>query len=403
MKPSTLDGQDIASDRVTAAEDGVAQAPPEGWRAVGGSQVRVVLEIILIIVVVALGLWALYRLASVALVLIVAALFAYVIAPLVQLAERPIRVAGRSRRLPRAAAIALVYLLIAGTVAGATALLLPRATEQVNDMIVRAPAYAQSILAWEHGWSRYYERLGIPLELRRSIDQSVLAASAAAADTLQRSVFGLLGVLSYVPWLLLIPILAFFLLKDAADLRRTVVTALPHTRQLRGHRLFADLNATLAAYIRAQLLACVLVGTLCGVGFAILGIPYPVLLGVLAAAFEFIPLVGPLVLATIVAVVGALHAPILALWAAGFLGVLRLVEDYVVYPRLIRRDIHLHPLAVILAVLAGAELDGVAGMFLAVPIVAVGLVVYRHWMEWRRDADAIRRQSMRAAAFDPNR
>jgi predicted PurR-regulated permease PerM len=109
----------------------------------------------------------------------------------------------------------------------------------------------------------------------------------------------------------------------------------------------------------------------------------------LAGVLEFIPLVGPLVLATVAAVVGALHAPILALWAVGFLGVLRLVEDYVIYPRLMRRGIHLHPLAVILAVLAGAELDGVAGMFLSVPTVALATVVYRHWLEWRSGDDEV--------------
>ena len=168
-----------------------------------------------------------------------------------------------------------------------------------------------------------------------------------------------------------------------ASLRRTILTALPHGIRLRGHRLFEELNATLAAYIRAQLLACVLVGSLCGLGFAVLGIPYPVLLGVLAGVLEFIPLVGPLLLAIVAAVVAALHAPILALWAVAFLGILRLVEDYVIYPRLIRRGIQLHPLAVIVAVMAGAELDGVAGMFLAVPTVAIASVVDRHWLKWR--------------------
>lgn len=82
-------------------------------------------------------------------------------------------------------------------------------------------------------------------------------------------------------------------------------------------------------------------------------------------------------------IVAALHAPMLVLWTAGFLGIFRVVEDYLTYPRLIRRGIPLHPLAVILAVLAGAELLGVAGMFLAVPVVGILVVVYRHSMEWR--------------------
>jgi predicted PurR-regulated permease PerM len=66
-----------------------------------------------------------------------------------------------------------------------------------------------------------------------------------------------------------------------------------------------------------------------------------------------------------------------------FLGILRVVEDYIIYPRLIRRGTSLHPLAVIVAVLAGAGLAGVAGMFLAVPVVAVASVAFRHWLEWR--------------------
>jgi predicted PurR-regulated permease PerM len=273
--------------------------------------------------------------------------------------------------------------VLAGGVSGGAALLLPSATAQVDEMFVRAPAYTQSILTWERGWSRYYERLRIPIELRKRIDQSVLAADDAALEYVRGSAMALVGTLAYVPWLVLIPILAFFLLKDVASLRRAVLKALPHHGQLRGHRLFEELNATLAAYIRAQLLACLVVGSVCGLGFAVFGIPYPVLLGVLAGVLEFIPLVGPLLLATVAAIVGALHAPILALWAVAFLGVVRLVEDYVIYPRLIRRGIQLHPLAVIVAILIGAELYGVAGMFLAVPAAAIASVVYRHWVEWR--------------------
>jgi len=348
------------------------------------SQTRVALQVLLIIIAVACGIWALYRLASVVLVLILAALFAYVIAQLVRLAERPIPLAGRPRRVSRGAAIVLVYVLLAGSVSACAAFLLPSATEQLNDMIARAPTYAQSILAWEQGWSSYYESVRIPLELRQSLDRSMRAASEAAVESARGSVLALAGALvSGLPWLVLIPILAFFLLKDATSVRRTIVKALPHQGQLRGHRLFEELNATLAAYIRAQLLACLLVGILCGVGFAVLGIPYPVLLGALAGVLEFIPLVGPLLLAMVAAIAGALHSPILALWAFGFLGVFRLVEDYVIYPRLIRRGIHVHPLAVIIAVLAGAELDGVAGMFLAVPAVAIVSVAFKHWMGWR--------------------
>ncbi len=379
---------EAARDELAPGGSPVARSPD--WvfgseRAAGmPSQTRVVLEILLIIVGVAFGLWALHALASVVLVLILAALFAYLMAPLVRMAERPIFIAGRRRHLPRGVAIVLVYVMVTGSVVGSVVLLLPSATEQVQDMISRAPSYAQSVLAWERGWSRYYEKWRIPIELRRSIDQSVLAADEAALDSAKQSALVFAGALSKLPWLTLVPVLGFFLLKDVASFRRIVVIALPRDTRLRGHRLFEELDATLAAYVRAQLLGCVLVGGLCGLGFAILGMPYPVPLGVLAGLLEFIPIVGPLLLAVIASLVGALHTPMLVLWVIGFLMVLRMAEDYVIYPRLIRRGLHLHPLAVIVAVLAGAELDGVIGMFLAVPAVAIVSVACRHWLAWRR-------------------
>jgi predicted PurR-regulated permease PerM len=178
-------------------------------------------------------------------------------------------------------------------------------------------------------------------------------------------------------------VLAFFLLRDADDFRRTLITALPRSGRPAARRLFGDLNATLAAYVRAQLLACVLVGTVCGVGFALLNVPYAALLGIVAGILEFIPLVGPLVVAVVAVIVAAFHNPMLALWTIGFLAALRVVEDYAIYPRLIGRNIHLHPLVVVIAVLAGVELGGVAGIFIAIPTVAVLSVAARHWLDWR--------------------
>jgi len=181
----------------------------------------------------------------------------------------------------------------------------------------------------------------------------------------------------------LIPLLAFFVLKDAHLLRRAAIIALPHRFRLRARRLFDELNTALATYIRAQLLACLLIGGICGIGFAILGVPYPVLLGILAGVLEFIPLAGPFLVAVIATVVAAVHAPMLALRVAGFLASLRFVQDYVIYPRLVGRGLHLHPVAVVVALLVGVELDGVAGLFMAVPAAAIVSVVFRHWLEWR--------------------
>jgi predicted PurR-regulated permease PerM len=362
-------------------------APVEAAETPPSSQSRAILRDLLIVAAVGAAIWVAHRLGRIVLVLVLAMFFAYVIAPVVDLMQYPVPLRGRSRRLPRGLAIAVVYVLLAGGLAAGGALLWPSAAAQIDKAIASGPGYTESFRVWEHGWTRYYERLRIPLELRHSIDESVLGAGDAAVAYARGSLLALIGVISDLPWLFLVPVLSFFMLKDAAAIRRTALTALPHRAQLRGHLLFEELNATLAAYVRAQLIACAVVGSLSGVGFALLGNPYAVLLGVLAAVLEFIPMIGPLVVAVVAVVIATLHDPVMAVWTAVFLTVLRAVEDYVIYPRLIGRDIHLHPLVVILAVLAGVELDGIAGIFIAVPVVALVTVAGRHWLEWRgRDA-----------------
>lgn len=369
---------------------------PENTRAAGPPQSRAALQVILIILAVAAAAWALYRLERLVVLLTVAMFFAYVVAPLVRFAEHPIRIAGRPRRLSRGLAIGLVYVVILGSAGAGTAILLPTLTEQLGEAVSQAPVYAESFRVWAQGWSRYYAHARLPVELRESINRSALQVGDAVLEYARVSLVAIVGVASYVPWLILVPILAFFFLKDADGFWRSAVSALPHRVRRRGYELFKELNTTLAAYIRAQLLACVLIGSICGVGFSALGVPYPVLLGVLAGVLEFVPLIGPLLAAVVSAVLAALHAPLLALWVCGFLGVLRIVEDYVVYPRLIGHGIHLHPLAVIVAVLAGLELGGVAGIFLAIPAVAIVTVTSRHWLDWHGSGEGRRGATLKA-------
>jgi predicted PurR-regulated permease PerM len=360
-----------------------AGAPP--------SQGHAIIRDLLIVAAVGAAIWVAHRLARIVFVLILAIFLAYVLAPIVELAQRPISLRGHSRHLPRGAAIAIVYLLLAGGAGAGAAILWPSAAAQLDAAITSVPTYTESFRAWERGWTRYYDRVRIPVELRHSIDQSVLGAGDAAVAWARGSLLALINILADVPWLLLVPVLTFLLLKDGASIRRAILTALPHRVQLRGHRLFEEMNAMLEHYVHAQLIACLLVGTLCGIGFALLGNPYAILLGVLAAVLEFVPLVGPLVLASIAVTIAALQDTTLAVWTAVFLAMLRMVEDYVIYPRLIGRGIHLHPLVVILAVLAGAEMGSIAGIFIAIPLVALATVLGRHWLDWRgRDAEIVR-------------
>ena len=347
------------------------------------SQTRALLRVILTLLAVAATMWIVYALRGVILLLVLAVFFAYLLAPLVEFACRPFPVRGRVYVMPRALAIGVVYLLIIGALALAAALLLPQLDTQITQFAQEAPSYLDLARSRALGWTTSYEEYRLPATVRDAINKSATRAVGIAGTYVTEGVGNvLIQLLGFLPWLMLIPILAFFLLKDSASFRAIALQTLPQGRwRWRGRELLQDINTTLAVYIRAQLIACLLIGTVCTIGFSLIGVRYALVLGIISGLFEFIPLLGPLVVAGIATLIASVYSMKQALGVVVFLGILRIVHDYIVYPRIIGHGLPLHPFAVIVAVLCGAALASVPGIFLAIPTVAILSVGYRHWLE----------------------
>mgnify|MGYP001602912563 CR=1 FL=1 len=173
------------------------------------------------------------------------------------------------------------------------------------------------------------------------------------------------------------------LLKDVNLIRLAVLRVFPAgPYRMRAELVMQDVNTTLAAYTRAQLISCFIIGTVCTIGFYFLGLKYALLLGILAGVFEFVPLLGPAAIGLIVITTAGLSDnPWKALYVFIFLVVLRVIHDYVTYPRIVRGGLHMHPVLIIISVLAGEQIAGIPGVFLAIPIVALITVFYRHVVE----------------------
>ena len=350
-----------------------------------GPSARVILRVIFIILAVAATLWILLKLTTVILLIVLSIFFAYLVSPLVEILHRPLKIAGRRIVMPRAAAIALAYLMIFAGILAVIYFVVPQLVNQFPQFSEQAQSYGKIISGKTQQLNEYLTQHRMPGAMVDAINKAVpfvLEKIGASATFVLTSIA---GWVVFIPWLVLIPILSFFLLKDADSFRRSALQMLPRGRwRWRGDEFFQDVNSTLAAYIRAQLTASLFIGALCAAGFAVLGLPSPLVLGLIAGLFEFVPMLGPVLIAIIAALIAVFHSGVsAALVVLVFLGVLRIVQDYVVYPRLIGHGIHLHPLAIILAILCGEKLAGVAGVFLAIPVVAVVTVSYRHWMEHR--------------------
>jgi predicted PurR-regulated permease PerM len=311
--------------------------------------------------------------------IVLSVFFAYLIEPLIQLIRRPFENAGRDKYMPRTLAIATAYLLVFSVLGITIALLTPIVAEQVEQLSINLPIYASSIQESFRDLSTRYERYQIPEAVQQQINEK--ATGLAGAVGTEVSDFFIASVF-YIPWLILVPILAFFFLKDANLFRVSLLRIFPSGDwRARIESVMSDVNETLAAYTRAQLISCILIGTICTVGFYIIGLDYAVLLGVLAGILEFIPIIGPITIAITSIVAASLESTWQAIYVLIFLGVLRILQDYVFYPRIIREGVHLHPLAIILSVLAGEQVAGIPGVFLSIPVMALLTVVYKHVLE----------------------
>ena len=329
--------------------------------------------------------------------------FAYLLDPIVQLIRRPFKAYGIEKWMPRYVAIPIAYIIVFTVVGLAIANIAPRVVEQAKEFGTNLPTYGTAIQQRANELNQRFERLRIPDDVQSDVGKKVTEAAGYFSTAIAGFV---LFSATFVPWLILIPVIAFFFLKDVNLVRLAVLRSFPAGRwRIRAEAVLQDLNTTLAAYTRAQLISCFLIGLLCTTGFYLIGLKYALLLGILAGIFEFVPLLGPAAIGLVVVVTAAASDdPWKALYVGIFLIVLRMIQDYVLYPRIVRGGIHLHPLMIILSVLAGEQIAGIPGVFLSIPIMAVGTVVYRHILEhngrrslvsgWIEDSETIAEEAV---------
>lgn len=184
--------------------------------------------------------------------------------------------------------------------------------------------------------------------------------------------------LTHVWWLILIPILSVFFLKDAQTIAKKLIgLADSRGRQKVLEGIIGDVNTMVSSYIRAQLILAALTGVVLTLVIGLMRVPFAFVLGPLAGLFEFIPVVGPAIASALIfgiaLVVGYNH--LLALFLV--LGTWRIIQDYVNAPRIMGRSLEISPLAEIFAVLAGGELGGVVGALVSVPVLALLRILWQ--------------------------
>ncbi|HEU4415507.1 MAG TPA: AI-2E family transporter [Candidatus Angelobacter sp.] len=284
----------------------------------------------------------------------------------------------------RGGAIALVYmilvvgLIVVFTLAGQTAVqeaenLLQHAPDMVAKMNARSIV---EHLGAKHGWSQ-----GTIDGMARYLDSHRGEIVATTQDLILRAV----KTIESMWWLLLVPILAIFFLKDGRQLGQNLVDSVEDTRN---RRIVAEtlnqMNMMVGHYIRAQITLATLAIVVVTFILSVMRVPFAFALGPTAGALEFIPAVGPAVGGLLVLIVALLSGYNHMLWLLILLLIWRAVQDYVSSPRIMGSTLELHPLAVLFGVLAGGEVAGVIGVFLSVPVLATLRILWHAWLLQRK-------------------
>lgn len=290
----------------------------------------------------------------------IALMFAYLLYPLFDFIDR------RMKSQSRTPALAITYVLVIALLAGFGTFIGSHLGGEAGQLAeqIRKPGFGDQIRRWH--------LLNLP------VGDLISKHYAEIAGSLPSLTIKVLAASTNLIYLVVVPILSFFILKDGRQIRDSFLELLsngkPEARQTADDTL-QDAHTLLLQYMRALLFLCVSTLIAFSIALSALQVPYGMLLAAIAFPLEFIPLMGPVTAAAIILSVCVMNgAPVLGVFV--FLAVFRMFQDYLLSPHLMSKGVELHPLMVLFGVFAGAEIGGVEGVFLSIPVLALFRLLY---------------------------
>lgn len=330
--------------------------------------------------VVLFVLWVVWLLGPVLTPFVIAAMLGWLGDPVVDRLEA----AGRSRAM----AVALVFSVMTLIFVALVLLLVPMIQRQVVTLIESLPGYYEWAVGTALPWLESRTRLDVGRWLDVDHAVAMIREHWESAGGFAKTVLGYVTrsgsmLLGLIVNAVLVPVLAFFFLRDWDALVERIASLIPPRHLGTVTRLAQESDAVLGGFLRGQFMVMLILGIGYAIGLQIVGLDLGILIGMIAGLLTFVPYVGPaslLVLGSIAALVQYGDWQHLAGVLAVF-GIGQVVESYWLTPKLVGDRIGLHPMAVIFAVLAGGQLFGFLGMLLALPVAAVANVLLRYAQE----------------------
>jgi predicted PurR-regulated permease PerM len=302
---------------------------------------------------------------------IIAAFITYLLHPLVEKIHQ--------KGLPRALAILMIYSLFFGGVGYGLYKGIPVFLKQLQDVTESLPMLMDTYKGWTN--MIHDETSAWPKELHHRIETVILEIEALLGLWVTKVVTSVKHLLNSAMIFLLVPFIAFYMLKDIEQMKKALWQMTPSKWRKNGIRFLKDVDQSLGNYIRGQLFVCLLIGGVAALALWIAGMKYPLLLGFIIGATNIIPYFGPIIGAIPAAILAATISMKMVLIVTAIIFLLQFLEGNILSPLIVGKSLHMHPLVIMFSLFLGGEIAGVIGLILAVPFVAVLKVAISHAKE----------------------
>ncbi|GIN38601.1 MULTISPECIES: AI-2E family transporter [Heyndrickxia] len=298
----------------------------------------------------------------------IAAFFTYLLHPLVEKLHRT--------GLHRGIAIIIIYVIFFGGIGYSIYLGIPILIEQIKDLSDHIPEFANHYRNWVENLHDSTSRW--PDGMKEQIEGRIDKFEIWLSGFLSNAINSLMKLINFIFILAIIPFLSFYLLKDIDSVKRATWYFTPKKWRKAGTKFLKDVDESIGGYIRGQLLVCLLVGIISTIAFWIMGIKYPILLGIIVGITDIIPYFGPIIGAVPAGIIAATISVKYLVYVLIIIAVLQFIEGNILSPLIVGKSLHMHPLFIILALTMGGEIGGVIGLILAVPVLAIFKVAIIH-------------------------
>ena len=318
---------------------------------------------IIVLVVVAATIYFLYRVREVIMPFVWAGLLAYLLFRPVQFIEK--------QGLKRVWAILLLYVVIFLVVGTMLYFALPGLIRELTDMARVIPQYAQEA----QNMADRLQNLDIPVRLGEIVKENISRVNEFVYQGLRNFVGGLYSFLSKMLAIVFAPILAFYVLTDWEKIRDSFLKLFSPRGRREAQELFSSIDIVLIEFFKGHLMVATFVGAMVGLAALLLGVKFPLMLGILSGVTNLIPYFGAFLGGVPAVAVALADSWQLGLYMALAILIIQQVEGSLITPKVIGGKLGIHPLIIVFSLLAGGKLLGIWGMLLAVPLAAVLKVV----------------------------